>query len=128
MSNITYIQNEAKKGFKGWTKEGWDFLLHDEHYKKIAIDSLSKILQQYQKVEFVYNNLDYEIFTSSKSSYVVNIYSSDEKILHEQYLEQNNIDGKLFAGSAKDTIALILQQIKKGVLCYESKSSTRDRG
>ena len=26
LKNI-YIQNEARKGFKGWTKEGWDFLL-----------------------------------------------------------------------------------------------------
>ena len=26
MKNI-YIQNEAKKGFKGWTKEGLEFLL-----------------------------------------------------------------------------------------------------
>ena len=26
LKNI-YIQNEARKGFKGWTEEGWDFLL-----------------------------------------------------------------------------------------------------
>lgn len=26
LKNI-YIQNEARKGFKGWTKEGLDFLL-----------------------------------------------------------------------------------------------------
>jgi hypothetical protein len=26
LKNI-YIQNEAKKGFKGWTKEGLEFLL-----------------------------------------------------------------------------------------------------
>ena len=25
-----YIQNEDKSGFKNWTSEGWDFLLHNE--------------------------------------------------------------------------------------------------
>lgn len=49
MSSNTYIQNEAKNGFKHWTKEGLDFLLHDEHYKKIVIDSLSKILEHQKK-------------------------------------------------------------------------------
>ena len=38
MCNNIYIQNEAKNSFKGWTKEGLDFLLHSECYKNIAID------------------------------------------------------------------------------------------
>jgi MFS-type transporter involved in bile tolerance (Atg22 family) len=79
MSKNTYIQNEAQNGFKGWTKEGWDFLLHNEQYKTVAISSLAKILEQNDEVEFIYNNLHYEIFASADTGYVVNIYSSDEK-------------------------------------------------
>lgn len=108
MSSHTYIHNEAKKGFKGWTKEGWDFLLHNEHYKNIAIDSLSKILEHHEEVEFVYNNIHYEIFASSESGYIVNIYKSDEKDEYGQYLEQNNIDGGLCTGSCKDAIEFML--------------------
>ena len=36
MSKNIYLQNEAKNGFKGWTKEGLEFLLHNEHYKNTA--------------------------------------------------------------------------------------------
>jgi len=35
-NNNIYIQNEAKNGFKGWTKEGLEFLLHHERYKNAA--------------------------------------------------------------------------------------------
>ena len=108
MSSNTYIQNEAKKGFKGWTKEGWDFLLHNEQYRPIAVSSLAKILQQHDEVEFIYNNLHYEIYASCESGYVVNIYSSDEKDEDDQYLEQNNIDGGLCTGSCLDAIEFML--------------------
>jgi len=108
MNNNIYLQNEAKQGFKGWTKEGLDFLLHNEEYKNIAIDSLSKRLEYYQEVEFAYNNLHYEIFASSEGGYAVNIYSSGEKDENGQYLEQNIIDGGLCSGSSKDAIEFML--------------------
>jgi len=108
MNNNIYLQNEAKQGFKGWTKEGLDFLLHNEEYKNIAIDSLSKRLEHNQEVEFIYNNLHYEIFASSESGYAVNIYSSGEKDENEEYLEQNIIDGGLCSGNSKDAIEFML--------------------
>ena len=108
MSSNTYIRNEAQNGFKGWTKEGWDFLLHNEQYKTVAISSLAKILEQNDEVEFIYNNLHYEIFASADTGYVVNIYSSDEKDEYEQYLEKNNIDGGLCTGTAKDAIEFMM--------------------
>lgn len=104
-----YIQNEAKNGFKNWTSEGWDFLLHNEQYKDIAITTLSKILEVEQYVEFTFNNLYYEVFVSADSGYVVNIYSSDEKDEDEQYLEQNLLDGGLCSSeNSKDAIEFML--------------------
>jgi len=107
MSNNIYIQNEAKNGFKGWTRKGLGFLLQNEDYKHIAIDSLSKRLEHNQEVEFVYNNLHYEIF-SSVSGYAVNIYSSGEKDEDGDCLEQNIIDGGLCIGSSQDAIEFML--------------------
>lgn len=108
MDNI-YIQNEAKSGFKNWTVEGWDFLLHNDNYKDIAITTLSKILDTEQSVEFVFNNLYYEIFESADSGYVVNIYSSNEKDEEDQYLEENLIDGGLCSSiCTRDAIEFML--------------------
>ena len=59
-------------------------------------------------MEFVYNDLHYEIFASADTGYIVNIYSSDEKDEDEQYLEKNNIDGRLCTGSCKDAIEFML--------------------
>ena len=108
MSNNIYIQNEAKNGFKGWTRKGLGFLLQNEEYKHIAIDSLSKMLESQEEIEFVYNNLYYEIYASSESGYIVNIYSSCEKDENGYYLEENNIDGGLCTGSSKDAIEFML--------------------
>jgi len=108
MNDNIYLQNEAKKGFKNWTVEGWDFLLHNEKYKNIAITTLSKILDTEQSVEFTYNNLFYEVFESSESGYVVNVYSCDSKDEDEQYLEQNIVDGGLCTGSCRDAIEFMM--------------------
>lgn len=78
------------------------------NYKDIAIDTLSKILDTEQSVEFIYNNLYYEVFTSADTGYIVNIYSSNEKDEDAQYLEQNNIDGGFCIGSAKNAIEFML--------------------
>ena len=43
MKNI-YIQNETKKGFKNWTKQGLEFLLHNSNLsKKIKLQIQSKL-------------------------------------------------------------------------------------
>ncbi len=107
MDNI-YIQNESKKDFKDWTKEGWEILLQSDQHKDIAITSLSKILDINQTVEFIYNNLHYEIFKSADSGYIINVYSSDEKDEYNQYLEQNNIDGGLCAGNCRDAVEFMM--------------------
>ena len=107
MDNL-YIQNEANKGFKNWTCEGWEFLLHSEEYKDIAITTLSKILDTEQSVEFVFNNLYYEIFESSESGYIVNVYTSNEKDEYDCYLDKYNIDGGLCSGSCRDAVEFML--------------------
>lgn len=104
----TYIQNEAKKCFKEWTKEGLSFLLQNADYKEIAINTLSKLLDMGETVEFTFNNLYYEIFESSESGYIVNVYSSDEKDEFDCYLEKYSIDGKLCSGSSKDAIEFMI--------------------
>jgi len=107
MCNV-YIQNEAKKCFKEWTKEGLSFLLQHKDYKDIAINTLSKLLDMGQTIEFTYNDLHYEIFESSDSGYIVNIYSSDEKDEYDCYLDKYNIDGGLCSGSSKDAVEFML--------------------
>jgi|GEM_PF-1581732 len=103
-----YIQNEAKKNFDTWTKEGLNFLLQNENYKDIAIKTLSKLLELGETVEFNYNNLHYEIFESSESGYIVNVYSCDDKDEYGCYLDKNNIDGGLCTGSSKDAIEFMM--------------------
>jgi len=103
-----YIQSEAKNAFKNWTNEGWEFLLQSEQHKDIAIITLSKILDAEQSVEFIFNNFYYEIFESSESGYIVNVYSSDEKDEYGCYLDKHNIDGGLCTGSAKNAIEFML--------------------
>ncbi len=108
MQNI-YIENEAKKGFENWTKEGWEFLLQNSEYKEVAIISLSSILDLYQRVEFKSNSLYYEIFTSSASSeYVVNVYSNANKNDEGNYLEENIVDGGICTGNARDAVEFLL--------------------
>ena len=104
----TYIENEAEKGFENWTKEGWEFLLQDEEYKDLAISTLAKILKLYQRVEFRYNNLYYEIFDSSATGYVINIYSSDKKDEDGYYIDENIVDGGLCTGTNKDAIEFMM--------------------
>ena len=106
--NNTYIQSEAKNAFKNWTNEGWEFLLHSEQHKDIAITTLSKILDAEQSVEFIFNNLYYEIFESSETGYIVNVYSSDEKDEYDCYLDKHNIDGGLCTGSCRDAVEFMM--------------------
>ena len=107
MCNV-YIQNEAKKCFKEWTKEELSFLLQHKDYKDIAINTLSKLLDMGQTIEFTYNDLHYEIFESADSGYIVNVYISDEKDEYDCYLDKYNIDGGLCSGSSKDAVEFML--------------------
>ncbi len=68
------------------------------------ISKLADILEKNKSVEFKYNNLFYEIFESCDTGYIVNLYSSNEKDDHGEYLEINNVDGGLCTGSASDAI------------------------
>lgn len=104
----TCIQEE-KDILPHWTSEGWEFLLQNEDYRSLAVDTLSKILDIYSKVEFKYKEFYYEIFESSQEQgYVVNIYSSGDKDKDGYYLKNNMIDGGLCTGSAKDAIEFML--------------------
>jgi hypothetical protein len=103
-----YVENEAKKGFKDWSKEGWEFFLQNTQYKEIAICTLAKILEHHDAVEFIYNALHYEIFKSSETGYVINVYSSNRKNTQGEYLQENLIDDGVCTGSAKDAIEFML--------------------
>ena len=104
----TYLQNEAKKEFKDWTYEGLSFLLQQEQFRELAITALSKFLELNQSVEFQYNDLYYEIFTSVESEYIVNLYNSNEKDEYGEYQDKFNVDGGLCTGTAKDAICFML--------------------
>ena len=68
------------------------------------ISKLADILEKDKLVEFIYNNLFYEIFESCDTGYIVNLYSSDEKNEDGEYLEENIVDGGLCTGSASDAV------------------------
>jgi len=107
MENV-YIRKEAGNGFKEWTYEGLSFLLQEERFSDIAFNTLTKLLELNKSVEFKHNNLYYEVFLSTDSGYVVNIYSSDEKDESGEYRDEFNVDGGLCSGSAKDAIEFML--------------------
>ena len=108
MKNL-YIEEEAIKGFENWTKEGWDFLLQNEEYKNLAISTLAKILELYQRVEFRYNNLYYEVFVSGvENGYMINIYSNSQKDEDGCFLDENMVDGGLCTGSYTDAIKFMM--------------------
>ena len=104
----SYIEKEVKQNFKDWTREGLSFLLQQEEFTEIAIIALSKFLLLNQSVEFKYNNLYYEIFTSTESGYIINLYSSNEKDEYGEYMEKYNVDGGLCTGTAKDAVEFML--------------------
>ena len=103
-----YLEDEENKGFENWTKEGWEFLLQDEEYKELAVSTLSKILDIYQRVEFRYNNSYYEVFDAAAGGYMINLYSTDEKDEDGNFLKKNIIDGGLSTGTSQDAIEFML--------------------
>ena len=107
MENV-YIEKEGNKEIESYSKEGWDFFLQNSEYKELAISTLSKILFIYQKVEFKYNNLYYEIFDSTNSGYVINVYSSNQTDEDGYYLEENIVDGGLCTGDTRDAVEFML--------------------
>jgi len=71
------------------------------------INALARVLKNKESVEFKHDGFFYEVFESSDSGYIVNVYSSDEKD-DNQYIEANFIDGGLCTGGAKDAIEFML--------------------
>ena len=47
MSNNTYIQNEAKKGFKDWTKAGLEFLLQRDELQEDVKTEYKKAIDKF---------------------------------------------------------------------------------
>lgn len=76
--------------------------------KKEIILQLASKLQEVGRVEFEYNSSFYEIFESTEGGYMINIYSSNEKDEDNEYLYENNFDGGLCTGTAKDAIQFML--------------------
>jgi hypothetical protein len=76
--------------------------------KKEMILQLASKLQEVGRVEFEYNSSFYEIFESTEGGYMINIYSSNEKDEDNEYLYENNFDGGLCTGNAKDAIEFML--------------------
>ncbi len=65
------------------------------------INDLEAKLENGETIEFNYNGLFYEIFESvSSEGYIVNVYSSAEKV-DDEYLKENLVDGGLCSGIGK---------------------------
>ena len=72
------------------------------------IEELADILHSANIVEFFHKGFYYEVFLSTDSGYIVNIYSSDERDDEGELIEANMIDGGLCSGSEKDAIGFML--------------------
>lgn len=72
------------------------------------VKRLTRILSRAKSIKFMHNSLYYEIFQSSYTGYVVNVYS--HKVIDEygEYLEKYCIDGGLCTGSVKDAIEFMI--------------------
>lgn len=79
-----------------------------DELSETLIAKYAKILENNDTLDFEYNGLFYEIFVSSESGYIVNVYSSNEKDEYGEYLDVNEIDGGLCTGSPKDAVEFML--------------------
>ncbi len=75
---------------------------------KSKIMALSKMLENGKTVEFIFSGFYYEIFESTNSGYIVNVYSDNQRDEDGYYLDKNILDGGLCTGSAKDAIGFML--------------------
>ncbi len=75
---------------------------------KSKIMALSKMLENGKTVEFIFSGFYYEIFESTNSGYIVNVYCDNQRDEDGYYLDKNILDGGLCTGSAKDAIGFML--------------------
>jgi len=75
---------------------------------KSKIRAFAKMLECGKTVEFIFNELYYEIFESANSGYIVNVYSNDERDKDGYYLDKHIVDGGLCTGSAENAIVFML--------------------
>jgi len=76
--------------------------------EKNKINTLARILNNKNIVEFKHNELYYEIFKSADSGFIVNLYSNDARDEDSELIEANIVDGGLCDGSAKDAVEFML--------------------
>ena len=72
------------------------------------LDTFVKTLESEESVEFIYNEFYYEIFESSGTGFMVNVYSDNEKDEDGDYLDKHLIDGGYCSGSARDAVEFML--------------------
>lgn len=71
------------------------------------IETYVSMLESGLTAHFTYDGCYYEIFESIEEGYVVNVYSSNEKDVNDEYMDHHIIDGGLCTGSAIDAIDAI---------------------
>jgi len=98
---IVYLKEELEK-YKQLDNDTSDTIVESN------ILIFATILEEENSIEFIHNNLYYEIFESADSGYVVNVYSSDDKDEYDDYLDKNILDGGLCTGSAEDAVRFML--------------------
>lgn len=78
----------------------------DRNNKRIS--SFVKILEGSKTVAFSFNEFYYEIFESTDSGFIVNVYTDDEKDEDGYYLDKNILDGGLCSGSSRNAVEFML--------------------
>ena len=72
------------------------------------ITKLAKTLTKNKEVVFVHNGFFYEVFESTDSGYVVNLYSCNNRDEYGGYLDEYLIDGGHCTGSTENAIGFML--------------------
>lgn len=116
-----YLEQEYKKGFFDWSLPFLEHMHIENHSASQEIvnamnekylELCTTTLEENKAVQFVYKGFFYDIFESAcEIGWVVNVYpNAKDKIFDEdnQLIDEQQIDGGLCTGSAKDAIYFML--------------------
>lgn len=121
-ANATYINQEFKNNFKGWTLEFLQFMHNvkreyipqetQEAIDKKFLASCANKLRRTKAVQFVYGDLFYDIFKSfTEMGYIINVYPNDKEKIFDaggELIDDEQLDGGCCTGSAKDAVYFMI--------------------
>lgn len=121
-ANQTYINKEFQNGFKGWTLDFLQFMHNVNHefipqdikeaMDKKFLTSCANTLKLKKSVQFVYDDLFYDIFRSfTELGYIINVYPNDKGKIFDtdgELIDDEQLDGGCCTGNAKNAVYFMI--------------------